>query len=64
MKVDTESEGASHGSISRLRLLSRKIRVSLTLKVGGPNARRDAVFAVENFIDGISAPMIETSFAA
>lgn len=64
MKVETESEGASHGFISRLRLLSGKIGVSLTLKVGGPNARRDFLFAVENFIDGITAPMIETSFAA
>jgi hypothetical protein len=64
MKVETESEGAHWDAISLLRTISTAANLPLVLKIGGCEAITDIVRAKWLGISEITAPMIETAFAA
>jgi len=64
IKAEFEAEGSSLSDINRLRRITSKTGVQLYVKIGGVEALRDVYDCYESGIDGIIAPMVETSFAA
>ena len=62
IKAEFEAEGSSFRDLVRLRRITLKADIPLYLKIGGPEAVRDIHDALEIGVDGIIAPMVETSF--
>lgn len=62
IKAEFEAEGSSFNDLVRLRRLTDKAGVKLFLKIGGVEAVRDIKDSLEIGVDGIIAPMVETSF--
>lgn len=62
IKAEFEAEGSTLKDIMRLRRLTSKADVKLFLKIGGVEAVRDVKDSLELGVDGLIAPMIETSF--
>jgi len=62
LKAEFEAEGSSFNDIVRLRRLTAMAGVKLFLKIGGVEALRDIKDSIELGVDGIIAPMVESSF--
>ena len=62
VKAEFEAEGSSFNDLVRLRRLTEKAGVKLYLKIGGVEAVRDIKDSLELGVDGLIAPMVETSF--
>jgi hypothetical protein len=62
VKAEFEAEGSSFRDLIRLRRLTAKAGIELFLKIGGVEAVRDIQDALEIGVDGIVAPMAESSF--
>lgn len=63
IKTSFEDEGAKLNNLQYLRRLTDKTNMSLTLKIGGPEAKTDTMLGMDIGVDGIVAPMIESDFA-
>lgn len=63
LKAETESEGASWDFLQALREWSRNFGIPMYLKIGGVEAKTDMVQASKLGINGVIAPMVESSFA-
>lgn len=63
IKAEFEAEGSSIDDISRLRNITSRNKIKLFVKIGGAEALSDIYTCIELGVDGIIAPMIETSFA-
>ena len=62
IKAEFEAEGSSFRDIIKLRRITLAHGVPLYLKIGGAEAIRDIKDALELGVDGLVAPMIESSF--
>jgi 4-hydroxy-2-oxoheptanedioate aldolase len=62
IKAEFEAEGSSYRDLVRLRRLTAKAGISLFLKIGGVEAVRDIKDSLEIGVDGLIAPMVESSF--
>ncbi len=62
IKAEFEAEGSSFNDLVRLRRLTSQAGVKLFLKIGGVEALRDIKDSLELGVDGIVAPMVESSF--
>jgi hypothetical protein len=62
VKAEFEAEGSSFNDLVRLRRLTARAGVKLFLKIGGVEALRDIKDSLELGVDGIVAPMVESSF--
>jgi len=62
IKAEFEAEGSSFRDIVKLRRITLAQGVPLYLKIGGAEAIRDIKDALELGVDGLVAPMIESSF--
>ena len=63
LKAETEAEGASWEFLQSLRAWSRASNLPMYLKIGGVEAKTDMALAKNLEIDGVIAPMVESSFA-
>lgn len=63
IKTSLEDEGASVNDITRLRHLTAKNGIKLSVKIGGPEAKTDIKLASDLCCDSIVGPMIETKYA-
>lgn len=63
VKVETEGEGAPWSRVHALMGFARQYGLSMTLKIGGADARTDLVLAAELGLDGVTAPLVESAFA-
>jgi len=63
IKTSLEDEGACLNDITRLRHLTAKNGIKLSVKIGGPEAKTDIKLASELCCDSIVGPMIETKYA-
>jgi len=63
LKTSFEDEGAHPHNVYKLRNITNKVGLDLTVKIGGAEARTDFRMAVDMDSDGIVAPMIESPFA-
>lgn len=61
IKGGTEVEDLNYKEIAFLRKISQGI-MPLTVKIGGPEARTDIRFMIENNIDTVLAPMVESVY--
>ena len=62
VKAEFEAEGSSLRDVARLRRVTDKINIPLYLKIGGVEALRDIKDSLELGVDGLIAPMVESSF--
>lgn len=62
IKAEFEAEGSSFNDLVRLRRLTSQAGIKLFLKIGGVEALRDIKDSLELGVDGIVAPMVESSF--
>lgn len=62
LKGGTETEDMDSDEIRVLHMVAKDL-VPVTVKIGGPEARTDIRMLVKEEIEGISAPMIESSYA-
>lgn len=62
VKVSFEDEGALLNEIITMRNLTSKLKLELSIKIGGPEAKRDIVDCIDILPDSIVAPMIESDF--
>ncbi|MFN4216254.1 MAG: aldolase/citrate lyase family protein [Brevinematales bacterium] len=62
IKAEFEAEGASYQDMVRLRRLTLQAGVPFYVKIGGVEAVRDMRECMELGVDGIIAPMVESSF--
>lgn len=62
LKGGTETEDMDSDEIRALHIVAKDL-VPVTVKIGGPEARTDIRMLVKEEIEGISAPMIESSYA-
>lgn len=62
LKGGTETEDMDADEIRILHLAAKDL-VPVTVKIGGPEARTDIRMLVKEEIEGICAPMIESSYA-
>ena len=62
IKAEFEAEGSSFRDILRLRRLTTKHGVPLYIKIGGVEALRDIKDAFDFGVEGLIAPMVESSF--
>jgi hypothetical protein len=62
IKGGTEVEDMTFGELRLMRLISQGI-VPMTVKIGGAEARHDIRFMLDNNVDRILAPMIESAYA-
>lgn len=62
IKAEFEAEGSTFNDLVRLRRLTAKAGVKLYLKIGGVEALRDIKDSLELGVDGLIAPMVESSF--
>ncbi len=63
IKTSYEDEGALLNEVISMRSLTSRLGVDLYLKIGGCEAKRDIVEAIELNCDGIVGPMIESAFS-
>jgi hypothetical protein len=63
VKAETESEGLDWNAITYLRILSEKVQLPFSLKIGGVEAVTDLVSATFLDVDSVVAPMVESSFS-
>lgn len=64
MKVETEAEGASRADFNFYKRVAHNLNVPLHVKIGGVEAVSDIKFLHNLGVDGLIAPMVESSFAA
>jgi hypothetical protein len=62
IKAEFEAEGSTFRDLVRLRRLTAKAGIGLFLKIGGPEAVRDIKDSLEIGVDGLIAPMVESSY--
>ena len=62
-KASFEDEGISDSDLIKLLLVSAKANIPTFVKVGGCEAKRDIDFCLIHGVEGIVAPMVESSFA-
>lgn len=62
IKAEFEAEGSSFRDLVRLRRITDKLDVPLYLKIGGVEALRDLKDSLELGVDGLIAPMVESTF--
>ena len=62
VKAEFEAEGSSFRDLVRLRRLTDKLSIPLFLKIGGVEALRDIKDSLEVGVEGLIAPMLESSF--
>jgi hypothetical protein len=62
VKAEFEAEGSSFRDLVRLRRLTDKLSIPLFLKIGGVEALRDIKDSLEVEVEGLIAPMVESSF--
>ena len=62
VKAEFEAEGSSFRDLVRLRRITDKLNVPLYLKIGGVEALRDIKDSLEVGVDGLIAPMVESTF--
>lgn len=63
VKAETESEGLEWSALTYLRILSEKVQLPFSLKIGGVEAVTDLVSATFLDVDSVVAPMVESSFS-
>ena len=63
IKAEFEAEGTRIDELSVISYLCLKNQVSLTLKIGGPCAKRDIYEAFQLGATNILVPMVESEFA-
>lgn len=63
IKQSLEDEGATFNDIVLMRKLTKKIKLSLNVKIGGCEAKNDINFCKSQKVDSIVAPMVESSYA-
>lgn len=63
VKKSFEDEGSTFEEIQMVRNLTSKLGMNLNVKIGGCEAKSDIIKCQYINVDGIVAPMIETSFA-
>lgn len=63
IKISFEDEGALYNEIISMRILTSKVGVELSVKIGGCEAKRDIVDCIDLNCDTIIAPMVESKFA-
>jgi len=63
VKQSLEDEGATFDEISFMRMITKKLGIMHYVKIGGCEAINDILFCKKIKIDGIIAPMIESSYA-
>ena len=63
VKKSFEDEGSTFEEIQMVRNLTSKLGMNLNVKIGGCEAKSDIIKCQNINVDGIVAPMIETSFA-
>ena len=62
IKAEFESEGSMYSDIASLATKCKKVGVPINVKIGGPEAIRD-IFEISYLgVDGVIAPLIESSF--
>ena len=62
VKAEFEAEGASFRDLVRLRRWTARQDIALHLKIGGVEAVRDIKDALDLGVNGLIAPMVESSF--
>ena len=62
IKQSLEDEGASFEEIKIMRKITRKAGLQHNIKVGGCEAKTDIFFCEKIGVNGIVAPMVETSY--
>ena len=62
VKAEFEAEGSSFRDLVRLRRITDRLNIPLFLKIGGPEAIRDIKDSLEIGVNGLIAPMVESSF--
>ena len=63
IKAEFEAEGTRIEELAIISYLSSKHNIPLTLKIGGPFAKRDIYEAFQVGADNILVPMVESDFA-
>lgn len=63
IKISFEDEGALLNEVTTMRYLTADLGISLSIKIGGCEAKRDIVDSMNVYCDSIVAPMIESAFA-
>ena len=63
IKISYEDEGALLNEVISMRYLTASTGISLSIKIGGCEAKRDIVDCLNISCDSIVAPMIESAFA-
>lgn len=64
LKAETEGEGATWHTLGFLSQFARSVNLPLILKIGGCEARTDLMQSRWLGVSGVTAPMIESPFAA
>jgi 4-hydroxy-2-oxoheptanedioate aldolase len=63
VKTSFEDEGAHPINVDKLRSITNKVGLDLTVKIGGVEAKTDFNLAIDIGVDGVVAPMVESEFA-
>ena len=63
IKISYEDEGALLNEMITMRYITSQVGLSLSIKIGGCEAKRDIVDCIDIGCDSIVAPMVESSFA-
>ncbi|MDC0052032.1 HpcH/HpaI aldolase/citrate lyase family protein [bacterium] len=63
VKQSFEDEGAFYDDVQLMRNITYAAKLKLNVKIGGCEAKNDIFFCKKIGVDGIVAPMVETSFA-
>ena len=63
VKSEFEAEGSTFRDLVRLRRITAQLSIPLYLKLSGVEAIRDLKDSLELGVDGVIAPMVESSFA-
>ena len=63
IKISYEDEGALLNEVISMRYLTASTGISLAIKIGGCEAKRDIVDCLNISCDSIVAPMVESAFA-
>ena len=62
VKAEFEAEGSSFRDLVRLRSFADKLNIPQFLRIGGPEANRDIKKSLEIGVNGLIAPIVESSF--
>jgi hypothetical protein len=63
MKISYEDEGALLNEVISMRYVTSFVGITLALKIGGCEAKRDIVDCLNISCDSVVAPMVESAFA-